>query len=121
MKRLILPFLILGLCACSNTPAPSPLDGVNKKLDNICQKLDEEKVSKEAKDAFYEYLSEISLSRDPYTIITVSFRKTEAKTFDYEYIVADVYYTVGYVIYRQYIFAWDSVNLKIVQITEPSL
>ena len=41
MKRLILPFLILGLCACSNTPAPSPLDGVNKKLDNICKRLDD--------------------------------------------------------------------------------
>lgn len=79
MKRLILPFLILGLCACSNTPAPSPLDGVNKKLDNICQKLDEEKVSKEAKDAFYEYLSEISLSRDPYTIITVSLERLKLR------------------------------------------
>lgn len=121
MKRLILPFLILGLCACSNTSAPSPLDDVNSKLDNICQKLDEEKVSKEAKDAFYEYLSEISLSSDPYTIITVSFRKTEAKTFDYEYIVADVYYTVGHIICKQYIFAYDSTNLNIVQIAEVNL
>ena len=38
-------------------------------------------------------------------VITVEFRNTEAKTFDYEYIVADVYYTIGAVYSKEFLIA----------------
>ena len=38
-------------------------------------------------------------------VITVEFRDTEAKTFDYDYIVADVYYTIGAVYSKQFLIA----------------
>ena len=38
-------------------------------------------------------------------VITVEFRNTEAKTFDYDYIVADVYYTIGAVYSKEFLIA----------------
>ena len=57
------------------------------------------------KQEFYTYLENNFNIPDGATIITVEFHDTEAHTFDYDYVVADVYYTIGSVWVKQYLIA----------------
>lgn len=65
------------------------------------------------KQEFYNYLE---TNYPNLYIITVEFNETEAHTFDYDYIVADVYYSVGAIYSMQFIMAIE--NGSIYQIAE---
>ena len=65
------------------------------------------------KQEFYTYLEQ---NYPNIYVITVRFDDTEAHTFDYDYIVAEVYYSVGAVYSMQFVMAID--NGSIYQIAE---
>ena len=65
------------------------------------------------KQEFYSYIEK---NYPNIYVITVDFHTTEAHTFDYDYVVADVYYTTGDVYSMQFIMAIE--NDSIYQIAE---
>lgn len=66
------------------------------------------------KNEFYIYLEDNFNLKDGGSILTVLFKETEANTYGYTYVAAEVYYTDGDVHKCEYIIAVD--EDKIVQI-----
>lgn len=86
--KLVLLALPLLLCGCESNK--------NSSASSVI-------VEPAYKQEFYAYLEENFDLPDGGTIITVEFRMTEAKTFGYDYIAADVYYTKGTVHKKEYL------------------
>ena len=79
MKRLKLLLLTLPLLFCGC--------GSNKNNSTSSVVITEPAWKQE----FYDYVEKTYMVQT----ITIEFRLTEAHTFDYDYYVADIYYTVG--------------------------
>ena len=96
--KLLLLALPLILCGC----------GSNKNNSTSSVAITEPAWKQE----FYNYVEKTYMVE----VITVEFRLTEAHTFDYDYYVADIYYTVGTLYKIECLVAVDPSADKIIQI-----